>query len=152
MRRPGSRLPGRAGPVQEFGDGTDGHGDVVLDADAFALLGFGDVLAQVPQGGGLGLAGGDGAIENGAVGDGGGEFGLKHGGKVVADDGVAELDSTYQGWAWGSGSRVPGMCCRTRSRDGRLMSSKAVTRSPPRCAGGRAARPRRPARPRRARR
>jgi hypothetical protein len=82
----------------------------VLDADAFALLGFGDVLAQLPEGLGLAVAGGNGAVDDAPFGDGGGEFGLEQPGQGVAGNGVAELEQHVPGAGLAQGSRVPGMC------------------------------------------
>jgi hypothetical protein len=108
-------IEGSAGRVEEAGDRADRHRDVVLDADAFALLGFGDVLAQLPEGLGLAVAGGNGAVDDAPFGDGGGEFGLEQPGQGVAGNGVAEPSSTYQGLGWprGRGCRE---CAERRAR------------------------------------
>ena len=60
MRR--ARVGGRQASAasRKAGNRADRHRNVVLDADAVALLGLGDVLAQLPQGLRLALAGGDG--------------------------------------------------------------------------------------------
>ncbi len=55
-------LAGRTRLDQEIRDTADRHGDIVLDRGTFMLLVFGKRLSQMPEGGRLLVAGGDGGI------------------------------------------------------------------------------------------
>ena len=128
---------GRIGAGDEGGDGGDRHGDVVLDIAAFALLRRGEGFAQAPEGLRLRQRARKGGVADHA----GRGAGLKRGeqqtlGRAVRLAGQVSM-STYQGWAPGKGSLVPGTCRSTNATAMRGMNSTGVMALPPPAAADR---------------